>query len=133
MLTNTHTYTKEVCGYELDSYGHLNNANYLNYAEQVRWDIVRNCGLYELFEREGYMLVVTEAHLRYAKELKVFEEVTIDTTYSNESLYLIFDHIFRNQQGDKAAKGQVKCVVLSRERKPLRLTDEVLSKLFPEK
>jgi acyl-CoA thioester hydrolase len=132
MLTNTHQFTKEVCGYELDSYGHLNNANYLNYAEQVRWDILKNCHLYELFLKEGYMLVVTEAQVRYAHELKVFDQVTIHTTYRNESLYLIFDHIFRNQEGTKAAKARVKCVVLNKARKPIRLTSEILAALFPE-
>ena len=28
-----------VRGYELDSFGHVNNAVYLNYLEQARWEM----------------------------------------------------------------------------------------------
>ncbi|MFO7844652.1 MAG: thioesterase family protein, partial [Bacteroidales bacterium] len=100
--------------------------------EQVRWDILKGRHLHQLFVDKGYMLVVTEAQVRYAHELKVFDQVTIHTTYRNESLYLIFDHIFRNQEGTKAAKARVKCVVLNNARKPIRLTGEILAALFPE-
>ena len=42
MQTNRYTCHLTVRGNELDSFGHVNNAIYLNYLEQARWEILRD-------------------------------------------------------------------------------------------
>jgi len=37
-------YRLSVRGYELDSYNHVNNAVYLNYYEQARWQLMKETG-----------------------------------------------------------------------------------------
>ena len=51
-------YKFSVRGYELDSYGHVNNAVYLNYFEQARWEIFRNLNLIDYFKKNELFLVV---------------------------------------------------------------------------
>jgi acyl-CoA thioester hydrolase len=55
-----------VRSYELDSYGHVNNANYLNYLEYGRICFLNSCGFsYQDFRETGYALVVTRVEIDY--------------------------------------------------------------------
>ena len=52
--------------YELDSFGHVNNAVYLQYFEEARGEYLRLLGLsFEDFSRVNTQFVITEAHVRY--------------------------------------------------------------------
>ncbi len=42
--TVTFEYSLEVRGYELDSFNHVNNAVYVSYMEQARWEVFRETG-----------------------------------------------------------------------------------------
>ena len=43
-------YYVTVRGYELDSFGHMNNAVYLNYIEQAQWEILRKSGTFDYMQ-----------------------------------------------------------------------------------
>lgn len=52
--------------HETDGQRRVHHANYLNYFEQGRVEMLRAAGLdYRQFENDGLMLVVTEMHVRY--------------------------------------------------------------------
>ena len=52
--------------YELDSFGHVNNAAYLNYLEEARSEYLRHFGLsFNDFAAWNVQLVIIEAHIRY--------------------------------------------------------------------
>lgn len=52
--------------HETDGQQRVHHANYLNYFEQGRVEMLRAAGLdYRQFENDGLMLVVTEMHVRY--------------------------------------------------------------------
>lgn len=54
--------------YECDSYGHVNNANYLNYLEFARYEYLRNIGFdYPAFIRAGYGVYVARVEIDYKK------------------------------------------------------------------
>ncbi len=62
----------------LDMFGHVNNAIYLQLFEEARWDFItqRGYGLNKILEcRKGP--VVLEAHLKFLKEIKLREVVSI--------------------------------------------------------
>ena len=65
----------------LDTFGHVNNAQYLTLFEVARWDMIHNrgYGLKEIQER-GLGPVVLEVKIRYHKELKLRDQITIRTT-----------------------------------------------------
>lgn len=68
----------KVRGYELDSLGHVNQANYLLYAESVRWNHFASLGVTsQKFAEWGVGPVVLSQNIFYFKELRMGEEVRI--------------------------------------------------------
>lgn len=52
------TYRLTVRGYELDSFGHVNNAVYLQYAEAAKWDFFSKSGTLSLLQEEKLFPVI---------------------------------------------------------------------------
>ena len=73
------TYRLTVRSYELDSFGHVNNSVYLQYAETALWHFFKTTGLFNVIFDEGLFPVVLESSQRYIHELKLLDEVRIDT------------------------------------------------------
>ena len=123
-----HCFKTEVRGYELDSYGHLNNAVYISHTEQARWEILKNVGLLKSFLDNNLLLVVTETNIRYMRELKLFDEIEIRTIIKHEAPYLVFYHDILNLTGNvKAAKAEVKTLLIDKDRIPQDIPEELLS------
>ena len=58
----------KVRSYECDSYGHVNNAVYLNYLEAARHDLLASVGLdYAALRAAGHGLVVARIDIRYRR------------------------------------------------------------------
>ena len=78
MLGPVHEYSTVIRERHLDTFGHVNNAAYLDILEEARWDLITRNG-YGLDEvqRLGIGPVVLEAHLRFARELHNRQAVTI--------------------------------------------------------
>ncbi|PWU19749.1 MAG: acyl-CoA thioesterase [Bdellovibrio sp.] len=76
----THEYRLVILEHHLDLFGHVNNAAYLEIFEEARWDLVTRNG-YGLDEvqrtRKGP--VILEVDLKFLRELRLREEVTIHT------------------------------------------------------
>lgn len=78
MLGTTHEYDLLILEQHLDTFGHVNNAAYLQILEQARWDIITRNG-YGLDEvhRRRIGPVVLEVRLRFVRELRNRQRVTI--------------------------------------------------------
>lgn len=118
----------EVRGYELDSFGHVNNAVYLNYNEQARWNILKESGYLDDFLKSGMFLVVVETTIRYMRELKMFDMIEVTTTLKHESPYLIFyQEIFNKTTNEKASKAKTKTLLINNQRITQDLPPELIS------
>ncbi len=119
----------EVRGYELDSFGHLNNAVYLNYLEVTRWNFCRNCNLINEGDntfKYGLFLVVIETSIRYIRELKLFDRIIIKSKYRCDDLYLYSEHIFLNKETDKKVSvAKSKLVYVNNERIVCNVPNEI--------
>jgi acyl-CoA thioester hydrolase len=64
----------------LDTFGHVNNAVYLEIFEEARWDIInkRGYGLKRIRET-GHGPVILEVNLKFLKELALGQKVTLRT------------------------------------------------------
>jgi len=62
----------------LDTFGHVNNARYLEIFEQARWDLITDNGFgLEYIRSSGTGPVILEVSLRFLRELKNRDQVLI--------------------------------------------------------
>lgn len=64
----------------LDTFGHVNNATYLEILEEARWDIIAKRG-YDILaiKAKGIGPVILGFTVRFAKELTLREEIRVET------------------------------------------------------
>jgi thioesterase III len=78
MLGATHDYELLIQEQHLDTFGHVNNAAYLQILEQARWDLITRNGYgLEEVHRRKVGPVVLEIQLRFRRELRNRQRVTI--------------------------------------------------------
>lgn len=116
-------YKFQVRGYELDSFGHVNNAVYLNYLEQARWEIVQKLGILELFKATNSFLIVVETYIKYINELNMFEDAEVETKMIRKGFFVEFKQNISSESKGKIAKSTVKCLFVDQERNPIDIPD----------
>jgi len=71
-----------VRGYELDTQGHLNWAEYLHYAEHTRWEFLAAAGITQgVLIATGFGPVVLDVSVRYRRELRGGDEVDVSCAF----------------------------------------------------
>ena len=64
--------------YECDGYGHVNNANYLNYLELARYEFLRDVGFdYPAMIEAGYGVYVARIEIDYKKPARTDDDLLI--------------------------------------------------------
>lgn len=118
-LDKTFKYNFQVRGYELDSFGHVNNAVFLNYLEQARWEIVKELGILELFKETKSFLIVVETYIKYINELTMFDEAIVETKMYRKGFFVEFKQNIADANGRRIAKSTVKCLFVDQDRSPM--------------
>ena len=78
------SYPKTILETDIDMYGHVNNAKYLNYFEEARWDIVTEKGFgYQRIMEEKIGPVILRVDMQYLKELRARDKITIHTEFTS--------------------------------------------------
>lgn len=79
-MSNVGTYKLLIRESHLDTYGHVNNARYLDMYEEARWQLVTDRGYgFKKVHDSGQGPVILEVNLKFMKELRLREEITITT------------------------------------------------------
>lgn len=75
-----HRYALKILESHLDTFGHVNNATYLALFEEARWDLITSNG-YGLMriQETGQAPVVLEINIRFKRELRLRQDVMIET------------------------------------------------------
>jgi YbgC/YbaW family acyl-CoA thioester hydrolase len=77
-----HQYEVLITEKHLDTFGHVNNATYLELYEEARWDLITNNGWgLDKIKKTGIGPVVTSINIQYKRELTNREKVIIETTF----------------------------------------------------
>lgn len=106
-----------VRGYELDSYGHVNNAVYLQYLEQGRWEFMKDKYLLDQIEREELMLVIIETHIKYMREARMFDDLYVETSCEIHAPFLIFHQRIMNEKTKLSiSRAKVKTIFIDNQR-----------------
>ncbi len=124
-----------VMSYELDSFGHVNNAVYLNYLEKARNDFMIQKGLdfYDFFKWKLYPVVIRsvidyKSPARAGNRLEIAGEVITHTAASFTLQYRIVD------LGNKRliATGETVHVFVNDSNRPSRIPQEFFTKFIKE-
>lgn len=70
----------KIRGYHLDLYGHVNNARYLEFLEEARWDFLEQQVDISEFTGSGLGLAVVNININYRRGAYVGEEVEVVTS-----------------------------------------------------
>ena len=115
-----------VRGYELDSYGHVNNAVYLQYLEQARWEIMKEMNLLDYLSDQELLMVVIETRIRYIREACLFDELVVETDIQPGSPFVIFRQRIRNQKsGLLVSRASVKTILIDTHKMARDLPEEI--------
>lgn len=81
MTSPSHRLSFRVAYHETDGQRRVHHANYLNYFERGRVELLRSMGWsYKEFEDSGLLLVVAEMQIRYASPAEFDDELTLETS-----------------------------------------------------
>jgi len=109
----------EVQGHELDSFGHVNNAVYLNYLESGRWHYFDKIGILDFMMKERIYPVVIKLNIKYIKEMRMFSKFCVKSAWTIEGPYIVSKQEIRMRQDGKekvSARAVVKMILVSEER-----------------
>lgn len=75
-----HQYFTKIITKHLDSFKHVNNAQYLNLYEEARWDLITQNGYgFNQIQATGLGPVILEVKVSFLQELLLDDEIMIET------------------------------------------------------
>jgi acyl-CoA thioester hydrolase len=130
----THLTELKTRSYECDSYGHINNATYLNYLEYARIQLLDGLPVpYSELRSRGVGFVVTRICIDYRKQVGSGVALRIETrSLRKERVRVVFQQrIFRDEE--LVAEAQVTWACINEQGKPIRIPPELdIPELEPE-
>lgn len=132
----TFTRTFRVRHYECDAYGHLNNANYLRYMQEIAFDASAAAGYdLERYNQLGHHWLIRATDIEYLRPLRYGDEVEVKTWVADF-------HRVRSRRvyefrisgtDDLVARAETDWVYLeSSTGKPATIPEEMREAFFPE-
>ena len=120
-----------VRSYELDSFGHMNHAVFLNWFEQARFDAFEQSGfaIPEIQARGGGIYVV-RLEIEYLKEARLGDELVVRTWAGEAGRTSMTFHQVASPAGAPdvtTAKAAVRGVFIGPDRRPTRIPREFLA------
>ena len=117
---------------ETDQMGVAYHANYLIWCEIGRTDYIRQHGLsYARMERDGLLLAVSEANVRFHASARYDELVRVETTLASvKSRALTFDYLISNADtGERLATARTSLVSINAAGRPVAMPAAMRSAL----
>jgi thioesterase-3 len=94
----------KVRGYHLDLNGHVNNARYLEFAEEARWNHYEDKLDWEAFKRNGWGFAVVNANIDFKYPVVLGDVLSIESGIINAGQRSVVMHqTFRIKDTDQVA------------------------------
>ena len=118
-------------GYHTDLFQHVNNARYLEFLEEGRWQMLENHMDLEAFLQKGYLLFVVNINISYKNQARVNDIVIIKSGLAkigNKSA-VIGQQVINKATGVVCATADVTFVIADISGKPLKIEGELKQEL----
>lgn len=116
-----HQYRTQIRERHLDSFGHVNNAQYLVLFEEARWEMItsRGYGMKQVHENK-IGTVILACSVKFKRELSVREWITIETEMvSLEKKIGTLRHRILKEDGKLAAEAEFQMACFDLEKRKL--------------
>jgi acyl-CoA thioester hydrolase len=114
---------------ELDSFGHVNHAVYLNYFEHARFEALKQAGFgWDTLSERGWAIFVVRIEVDYLAESHREDQLLIRTwadSFRRTSMVLGQEMIRDDGSGTVVARARVVAVWIGPNRKPMRVPPDV--------
>ncbi len=121
----------EVRSYELDSFGHVNHAVFLNYLEHGRFEMLRAVGLPpESLPERGLGVYVVHLEIDYFHEARVGDRLLVRSRaggFRRTSMVLIQEIVLAARPEVVLVRARVRAVWVGADRRPTRVPAEIRS------
>ena len=122
---------------DTDAGGIVFHANYVNYMERARTEMLREVGFsqHKLIEDEGIFFVVAELGLRYLASARLDDQLIVETSIKavgNASLR-VQQNVLKQVADTESLllEGSVSLVLVTRQSKPVRIPAAIRDALAP--
>ncbi len=124
------TYLK-VRGYHCDAYSHVNNARYLEFLEEARWNFLEPALKEKFFEERNLIFVVVNINIAYKKPLIPNQEIILGLSsieYKNKSI-IVHQAITDKDTAVLCSSAEVSFVLINtRDGRPATVSQEIIDK-----
>ncbi len=118
----------KVRGYHLDFYGHVNNARYLEFLEEARWDQYEKLFEYDYFAEKGLAFAVVNININYRQPAELGHVLEIKNRFKKfaRKNAILVQEIFLEGCGTRIADAEVTFVLVDiRTGKAVEIDDEI--------
>ena len=115
-------------GYHTDLYQHVNNARYLEFLEEGRWQLFEDCMDLKGFMEKGFLFFVVNINISYLSQARVNDVVTVKSglgKIGNKSA-VIRQQVINQTTGKTCVDAQVTFVISDFNGKALVLEGQLL-------
>ncbi|MGH1362287.1 MAG: acyl-CoA thioesterase [Calditrichia bacterium] len=115
-----------VRSYECDSYGHVNNATYVNYLEFGRMELLHRRGItLKALKEAGVMVLIRQIEIVYHLSAEPGDELYLNTSVkSNRKVGGVFEQVLRRSSDDRlVVKADVTWVCVNLKGRPCRIPE----------
>jgi YbgC/YbaW family acyl-CoA thioester hydrolase len=102
--SEVHEFRVQIREHHLDTFGHVNNAAYMQIFEDARWEVIteKGYGLKEVAQ-SGIGPTILESHLKFRREIKNRENIVVRTWVSAHSGKITtLRQVMVNEKGEEA-------------------------------
>ncbi|MBT8487328.1 MAG: acyl-CoA thioesterase [Gemmatimonadetes bacterium] len=118
---------------ELDSFGHVNHAVYLNYFEHARFEALAEAGFsWDVLTEREWAIFVVRIEVDYLAEATREDELLIRTwadSFRRTSMLLAQEMVRADDASVAVARARVTAVWIGPDRRPMRVPEDVRSGL----
>jgi len=117
----------KIRGYHIDFYGHVNNARYLEFLEEARWEAYGAAINSDFFKNNRLRFIVVNININYKLPVTMNQKIIIESSIKRQGKKSItlYQNIRIKETGKTAADADVTFVIIDNTGKAITITEEL--------